>query len=146
MADNITLNPGTGGDTLAAKDASSVKHQRVLVEASVAGTPTDVSAAAPLPVVARRRGSADLLLDYHAMATSEQNPITATLHVEDGLVINPTSSQVHFTLKNGSDQAFFTTTPIPPFSAFPLPPMTLTGGLKITASSASMRLHLRYTQ
>jgi len=46
MADNIILNQGTGGDTLAAYDDASAKHQRV--QLTQAGT--DVSASAPLQV------------------------------------------------------------------------------------------------
>lgn len=33
MADNISLNPGSGGDTVAADDISSVKYQRVKLAA-----------------------------------------------------------------------------------------------------------------
>lgn len=51
MADNVTLNAGTGGDTVAADDIGGVKHQRVKVEFGVDGAATDVSASDPLPVV-----------------------------------------------------------------------------------------------
>jgi len=50
MADNIQLNAGTGGATLAADDILSVWHQRVKVEFGVDGSATDVSASNPLPV------------------------------------------------------------------------------------------------
>lgn len=50
MADNITLNAGSGGAVVAADDISSVWHQRVKVEFGADGTATDVSAANPLPV------------------------------------------------------------------------------------------------
>jgi len=49
LADNVTLNPGTAGDTIAADDISGVKHQRVKVEFGADGSATDVSSAAPLP-------------------------------------------------------------------------------------------------
>lgn len=50
MADNITLNAGTGGDTLAADDVAGVKHQRVKPVFGADGSATDVSATTPLPV------------------------------------------------------------------------------------------------
>lgn len=53
MADNITLNAGSGGATIAADDISSVWHQRVKVEFGADGSATDVSLANPLPVLSR---------------------------------------------------------------------------------------------
>lgn len=50
MADNTTLNPGAGGDTIASDDVGGVKYERVKVNFGVDGAATDVSAAAPLPV------------------------------------------------------------------------------------------------
>ena len=32
MADNTTLNPGSGGDTIATDDIAGVKHQRIKLE------------------------------------------------------------------------------------------------------------------
>lgn len=51
MADNTTLNAGTGGDVIASDDIGGVKHQQVKVEWGVDGTATPVSAANPMPVV-----------------------------------------------------------------------------------------------
>lgn len=51
MADNITLNSGTGGDTLAADDISGVKYQRVKPTFGEDGSATDVSNTTPLPTV-----------------------------------------------------------------------------------------------
>ena len=51
MADNTTLNSGTGGDVIASDDIAGVKHQRVKVEFGADGSATDVSSANPLPVV-----------------------------------------------------------------------------------------------
>lgn len=50
MADNIRLNPGSGGDQLAADEISSVKHQRMKVQYGTPGNATDVSTSNPLPV------------------------------------------------------------------------------------------------
>lgn len=50
MADNITLNVGSGGANLAADDVSGVLHQRVKIEFGTDGSATDVSASNPLPV------------------------------------------------------------------------------------------------
>jgi len=51
MADNITLNQGASGDTLAADDIGGVKHQRVKMTYGADGSATDVSPAAPLPTL-----------------------------------------------------------------------------------------------
>lgn len=51
MADNTTLNTGTGGDVIATDDIGGVKHQQVKVEWGIDGTATPVSAANPMPVV-----------------------------------------------------------------------------------------------
>ena len=50
MADNTTLNAGSGGDVIATDDVGGVKYQRVKVTHGADGTATDASAAAPLPV------------------------------------------------------------------------------------------------
>jgi len=52
MADNTTLNTGTGGDVIATDDIGGIKHQRVKVQWGTDGTATDVqdTAAASLPV------------------------------------------------------------------------------------------------
>lgn len=51
MADNTTLNTGTGGDVIASDDISSVKYQRVKMIHGADGTNDgDVSRSNPLPV------------------------------------------------------------------------------------------------
>ncbi len=65
MADNTTLNPGTGGDVIASDDIGGVKFQRVKPAWGADGSAVDVSEANPLPVfddaIARLLG---LLLAY----------------------------------------------------------------------------------
>lgn len=43
MADNTTLNSGSGGDVIASDDIGGVKHQRVKVEFGADGSATDVA-------------------------------------------------------------------------------------------------------
>lgn len=51
MADNTTLNPGSGGDIAAADDIAGVKYQRVKLTLGADGVNDgDVSAANPVPV------------------------------------------------------------------------------------------------
>jgi hypothetical protein len=52
MADNTTLNPGTGGDVIASDDIGGVKFQRVKPAWGVDGSAVDTSEASPLPVAA----------------------------------------------------------------------------------------------
>ena len=49
MADNTTLNAGTGGDVIATDDIAGVKHQLVKVEFGADGAATLVTATTPLP-------------------------------------------------------------------------------------------------
>ena len=49
MPDNITLDSGSGGETLATDLISGVQHQRVKVQHGADGSATDVSAASPMP-------------------------------------------------------------------------------------------------
>ena len=51
MADNTTLNTGTGGDVIATDDIGGVKHQLVKLEYGILDSATLVSASNPLPVV-----------------------------------------------------------------------------------------------
>lgn len=50
MADNTTLDTGSGGDVIATDDIAGVKHQRVKVQYGVDGAATDVSDSNPLPI------------------------------------------------------------------------------------------------
>ncbi len=50
MADNTTLNTGTGGDVIATDDIGGVKYQRVKNTFGVDGVAIDVSSANPFPV------------------------------------------------------------------------------------------------
>jgi hypothetical protein len=50
MADNTTLNAGTGGDVIATDDIGGVKYQRVKVTYGGDGTAQDVNQVFPLPV------------------------------------------------------------------------------------------------
>ncbi len=60
MADNTTLNAGTGGDTLAADDIAGVKYQRVKPAFGGDGVATDVSSSDPLPVIAASNSGVDI--------------------------------------------------------------------------------------
>ena len=50
MADNTTLNPGTGGDVISTDDLGSVKVQRVKVQIGTDGAADDVYAGNAMPV------------------------------------------------------------------------------------------------
>lgn len=50
MADNVTLNPGTGGAVVASDNIAGVQYQRVKVTYGPDGAASDVSATNPLPV------------------------------------------------------------------------------------------------
>ena len=50
MPDNVTLNSGSGGATLATDDIAGVQHQRVKIQYGADGAATDVSDSNPLPI------------------------------------------------------------------------------------------------
>lgn len=50
MADNVILNVGAGGATLATDDVGGIQHQRVKIEIGVDGAAADVNSGNPLPV------------------------------------------------------------------------------------------------
>jgi len=50
MADNVELDSGSGGATIAADDISSVWHQRVKVSIGADGSAADMAATNPLPI------------------------------------------------------------------------------------------------
>lgn len=66
MTDNTTLNAMTGGDVIATDDIAGVKHQLVKIEYGAADSATQVSPAAPLPVVLRDSAAADAMGDVTA--------------------------------------------------------------------------------
>lgn len=60
MADNTTLNTGTGGDVIATDDIAGVKHQRVKVEYGDDGVAVDCSVNHPLPTTSKISDSANI--------------------------------------------------------------------------------------
>jgi hypothetical protein len=76
MADNTTLNLGTGGDVIASDDISGVKHQRVKVEFGADGAASDVSNTNPLPTFDRHDGRT--LLQFYATAVASGTTGTET--------------------------------------------------------------------
>jgi len=78
MADNVVLNAGSGGSTLAADDITSVLYQRVkLVEGADGVNDGDVSAANPLPVELR---------DADGTAAADITSIKAAVELIDNAV------------------------------------------------------------
>lgn len=69
MADNTTINVGSGGDVIATDDIAGVKHQLVKVEYGAADSATQVSATNPLPV-SEPRPSTPTLAQVASSATS----------------------------------------------------------------------------
>ena len=65
MTDNIVLNPGFGGDVIAADDVSGVQHQLIKVEYGDANSATQVSSGNPLPVSVASTGSVPLIISTH---------------------------------------------------------------------------------
>ena len=60
MADNVILNAGVGGDSIAADEIAGVKHQRVKVQYGIDGAAVDCSPANRLPIAELYR---DIVVD-----------------------------------------------------------------------------------
>lgn len=85
MADNVTLNAGSGGAVLAADDISSVFYQRVKITFGADGAATDASSANPLPV------AVDVAKAEDAAASSGDTGIAA-LTVRQDTIASSTSA------------------------------------------------------
>src|SRR5215213_7746339 len=88
MADDVTLNAGAGGDTIAADDVAGVKYQRVKIAAGADGAAADTgTTTTPFAVkisdgtdVALVSAGGALLTD--ASATTQPVSIAATVTVD----------------------------------------------------------------
>lgn len=81
MANNIELNPGTGGDTLKTFDDGAAEHQHVIIEQFDGSTATPVDKANPLPV------------DAEALTTA-QTSLATSASLAPGSSIDLDSAQV----------------------------------------------------
>ena len=89
MADNTTLNAGSGGDTIATDDVSSVKHQLVKVEWGTDGVATMVSASNPLPVTATGNAAAGAATSGNPVLMAAEARTTNPTAVDNGDVVKP---------------------------------------------------------
>lgn len=94
MADNTTLNAGTGGDTIATDDIGSVKHQRVKLSLGPDGTANDAIAGAGAVGVGVQRvtlasddpavASVQIMDDWDEADRAKVNPIVGQAGVAAG--------------------------------------------------------------
>lgn len=95
MADDITLNSGSGGATLAADDIAGVKYQRVKISVGADGAAADNSTAAPLAVkisdgtdVATVTAGGLLQVDASGATVPVSGTVTAELSAVDNAVLD----------------------------------------------------------
>jgi len=100
MADNTTLNSGSGGDVIATDDIAGVKHQRVKIQYGVDGSATDVSDTNPLPIddaggsltvdgtVTANAGTGTFTVDGSGVTQPVSGTITANLSATDNAVLD----------------------------------------------------------
>lgn len=95
MADDISLNAGSGGDTLAADDIAGVKYQRVKISVGADGAAADNSTAAPLAVkisdgtdVATVTAGGLLQVDASGATVPVSGTVTAELSAVDNAVLD----------------------------------------------------------
>ena len=84
MADNVTLDPGTGGAVIAADDISSVWHQRVKVQFGGDGSATDVSTSDGLPVagIYSEDAATPATIIGHAIVMERDDALSALTPIE----------------------------------------------------------------
>jgi hypothetical protein len=104
MADNTTLNPGTGGDVIASDDIGGIKFQRVKPSWGVDGSAVDVSEASPLPVADAQSGGMLLRILQMLMAPlgydKSLQRSRGTVIVESGAVTTVTTVTTVATVTN----------------------------------------------
>lgn len=90
MSDNVVLNLGSGGATIATDDVGGAQHQYVKVEFGGDGTATKVSAADPLPVTSVVTGSVAVTnAALTAMGAGEYETVAAS---QTAQVLGPTGA------------------------------------------------------
>jgi hypothetical protein len=78
MADNTTLNVGSGGDVIASDDISGVKYQRTKTTLGAdAANDGDVSKANPMPVIVQHTGRTELRFYATGVASGTTGTETA---------------------------------------------------------------------
>lgn len=90
MADNTTLNPGSGGDVIASDDIAGVKYQRVKISVGADGAAADNSATAPVHVrLSNGSASVDTLPVSNAgtFATQIDGAALTALQLIDNIVL-----------------------------------------------------------
>lgn len=90
MADNTTLNTGSGGDVISTDDIAGVKVQRVKLQYGVDGSATDVSDTNPLPI------------DDAGGSITVDGTVTANLSATDNAVLDSIDSSTSGTNSNTS--------------------------------------------
>jgi len=99
MADNVELNAGSGGDSIAADEISGVKHQRVKVQYGPDGSATDVSLAAPLPIrdffleVAKGNVTGHFIVNKFGRNSDIDTAAEETIWANGGMYTFPTAAQ-----------------------------------------------------
>ena len=104
MTSNITLNPGFGGDVVAADDVNGVQHQLVKVEYGDVDSATQVSPGNPLPVKVTETGSIATAIFDHLKANG-----TGSIEMASASFSGATSgSPVYFSFgpTSGSDEVY----------------------------------------
>src|SRR6185295_10505078 len=90
VADNTTLNTGSGGDVIATDDIGGVKHQLVKVEFGAADSATQVSASNPLPVASYGVAAQDAAVSGNPVLTAGRASAAVPTDVSaDGDVVTP---------------------------------------------------------
>lgn len=91
MADNVTINPGTGGAVVATDDIGGVNYQRVKISWGADGVANDVTLAEPFPVVdvniassTKGRNSIGNVADSGQIALVQRRDADTTLTTGDG--------------------------------------------------------------
>ena len=107
MANNTTLNPGAGGDVIAAEDVSGVKYPVSKIVIGAAGAVEgDVSSTRPLPVVPRNSAGVELATPAAPLrvdptgATTQPVSISSTLATD--MVDRPARVVGHVVVDSGS--------------------------------------------
>lgn len=143
MADNTTINPGSGGDVIATDDLSGVKYQRVKVNYGADGVANDVTPTVGLPVAQQQ--SATGTLSSVAGTTSASTQLLASNTSRKGACFFNDSAAVLYLGLNATVTTTSHTVQIPAGGYYELPGSSVYTGV-IAGVWASATGNVRITE
>jgi hypothetical protein len=143
MADNVELNAGSGGATIAADEVTpGIFHQRVKVQHGADGSATDVSTASPLPVSVAKTALTPGAPAAASVGVTTAEAVAANAN-RKGMILTNTS-QATISLGFAADAVLLSGVTLFPGGIFKMDEYSLTvGAINAIASAAASNLAIQ---